>query len=118
VGRKEEERLYYSISEVSRLVGVKPHVLRYWETEFPGLAPPKNRAGNRSYRQRDVKMLLAIRELLYTQGYTIAGARKKLAGGRKDLLAQAEIPFTAGKRREDLRRLREGLREALRILEE
>ena len=71
---------YFTIGEVSELCGVKPHVLRYWETEFPMLAPQKNRAGQRTYRRRDVEMALRIKELLYDEQYTIAGAKKKLAG--------------------------------------
>ena len=67
-------KLYYSISEVAELVSVKPHVLRYWETQFKMLRPRKNRAGNRSYRVKDVKMALRIRKLLYDEGFTIAGA--------------------------------------------
>jgi len=72
------QKLYYSISDVSRLTGVKPHVLRYWESEFPELRPGKNRAGNRTYRPKEVKMVLLIKRLLYDERYTIQGARKKL----------------------------------------
>lgn len=71
-------KLYYSISEVSEMTGVKPHVLRYWESEFPDLRPKKNRAGNRSYRDKDIRMVSTIRDLLYKQGYTIQGARNQL----------------------------------------
>jgi DNA-binding transcriptional MerR regulator len=71
-------KLYYSISEVSEMTGVKPHVLRYWESEFPDLRPKKNRAGNRSYRDKDIKMVSTIRDLLYKHGYTIQGARNQL----------------------------------------
>ncbi len=71
-------KLYYSISEVSEITGVKPHVLRYWESEFPDLRPKKNRAGNRSYRDKDIRMVGTIRDLLYKQGYTIQGARNQL----------------------------------------
>lgn len=71
-------KLYYSISEVAELTGVKPHVLRYWESEFSDLRPKKNRAGNRSYRDKDIRTVLAIRDLLYQQGYTIQGARMQL----------------------------------------
>jgi len=70
---------YFTIGEVSELCGVKPHVLRYWESEFPTLAPQKNRAGQRVYRKRDVEMALRIKELLYDEQYTIAGAKKRLA---------------------------------------
>jgi DNA-binding transcriptional MerR regulator len=72
------EKLYYSISEVAQFTGVKPHVLRYWETEFPTLRPKKNRAGNRSYRTRDIEEVLTIKKLLYEDGFKIDGARKLL----------------------------------------
>ena len=73
------EKLFFKIGEVCELTGVQAHVLRYWESEFPMLAPQKNRAGQRVYRKRDVEMALRIRELLYDDQYTIAGAKKKLA---------------------------------------
>jgi DNA-binding transcriptional MerR regulator len=71
-------KLYFSISEVAEMTGVKPHVLRYWESEFNDLRPKKNRAGNRSYREKDIRMVMAIRDLLYQEGYTIQGARLQL----------------------------------------
>jgi DNA-binding transcriptional MerR regulator len=73
------EKLFFKIGEVCELAGVQAHVLRYWETEFSMLAPQKNRAGQRTYRRRDVEMALRIKELLYDEQYTIAGAKKKLA---------------------------------------
>jgi DNA-binding transcriptional MerR regulator len=73
------EKLFFKIGEVCELSGVQAHVLRYWESEFPMLAPQKNRAGQRTYRKRDVEMALRIKELLYDDQYTIAGAKKKLA---------------------------------------
>jgi len=77
-------RLYRSISEVSELVGVKPHVLRYWETQFSMLRPKKNRAGNRMYRPEEVKLLLRIKELLYARRFTIEGAKKRLLEERRE----------------------------------
>lgn len=73
------EKLFFKIGEVCELAGVQAHVLRYWESEFSMLAPQKNRAGQRVYRKRDVEMALRIRELLYEDQYTIAGAKKRLA---------------------------------------
>ena len=73
------EKLFFKIGEVCEITGVQAHVLRYWESEFPMLAPQKNRAGQRTYRKRDVEMALRIKELLYEDQYTIAGAKKKLA---------------------------------------
>ncbi|MEO0249622.1 MAG: MerR family transcriptional regulator [candidate division WOR-3 bacterium] len=73
------DKLFFKIGEVCEICGVQPHVLRYWETEFPQLAPQKNRAGQRVYRRRDVEMVLHIKHLLKDEGYTIAGAKKRLA---------------------------------------
>jgi DNA-binding transcriptional MerR regulator len=73
------EKLFFKIGEVCELAGVQAHVLRYWESEFPTLTPQKNRAGQRVYRKRDVEMALRIKELLYDDQYTIAGAKKRLA---------------------------------------
>lgn len=72
------EKIYFKIGEVCELVGVQAHVLRYWETEFPMLSPQKNRSGQRSYRRRDVEIALRIKQLLYDELFTIAGAKKKL----------------------------------------
>lgn len=74
-------KLYYRIGEVSQIVGVEPHVLRYWETEFRSIRPQKSRKGQRIYSRRDVDKLLKVRDLLYTHGFTIAGARKRLRDG-------------------------------------
>ena len=76
------DKLYYSISEVAQHTGIKPHVLRYWEQEFPSLRPKKNRAGNRSYRKRDVEEVVTIKRLLYDDGFKIDGARKILKDRR------------------------------------
>lgn len=73
------EKLFFKIGEVCELTDVQAHVLRYWESEFPMLAPQKNRAGQRTYRKRDVEMVLRIKDLLYEDQYTIAGAKKKLS---------------------------------------
>ena len=73
--RPEVKKLYYSISEVSKLTKLKAYVLRYWETEFTQLKPSKNRAGNRTYRQKDIDLILKIKDLLYKEKYTIEGAR-------------------------------------------
>ncbi len=71
-------KLYYRIGEVAEIVGVETHVLRYWETEFRSIRPQKSRSGQRVYSRKDVEKLVRVRDLLYTQGFTIAGARKKL----------------------------------------
>ena len=72
------DKLFFKIGEVCDLVGVQAHVLRYWESEFPSFQPQKNRAGQRTYRRKDVEMALRIKALLYGEGFTIAGAKRKL----------------------------------------
>ena len=89
------DKIYFKIGEVCELVGVQAHVLRYWETEFPMLSPQKNKSGQRSYRRRDVEIALRIKQLLYNEMFTIAGARKKLQsesrdGGRSKAAAATE----------------------------
>lgn len=78
------EKIYFKIGEVCDLVGVEAHVLRYWESEFSMLSPQKNKSGQRSYRRRDVEMALRIKELLYKEMFTIAGARKKLQSEQRE----------------------------------
>ena len=78
---KHPVKLYYRIGEVSEIVGVEPHVLRYWETEFRSIRPQKSRKGQRIYSRRDVDKLITVKDLLYSHGFTIAGARKKLREG-------------------------------------
>tara|TARA_B100001540_G_scaffold56715_1_gene51207 strand:+ start:1630 stop:1965 length:336 start_codon:yes stop_codon:yes gene_type:complete len=77
--KSEIKKLYYSIGEVSKMVNLKSYVLRYWETEFKQLAPLKNRAGNRTYRQKDIDLIIKIKDLLYKKKYTIEGARSLLS---------------------------------------
>jgi DNA-binding transcriptional MerR regulator len=71
-------KLYYSIGEVSELTGIPAHVLRYWESEFPQLHPKKGRTGNRTYQEKDLEIVLKIKELLYDRRFTIAGAKTQL----------------------------------------
>lgn len=77
----EPRKLYYKIREVCKIVGVEAHVLRFWEKEFPALSPPKSKSGHRTYRPKDIELLLEIRRLLYDEGFTIAGARRRLGAG-------------------------------------
>ena len=86
------EKLFFKIGEVCELAGVQAHVLRYWESEFTMLAPQKNRAGQRVYRKRDVEIALRIKELLYDDQYTIAGAKKRLAN---DLRAGGKLKIAS-----------------------
>jgi DNA-binding transcriptional MerR regulator len=79
--RELPAKLYYRIGEVAGIVGVEPHVLRYWETEFRAVRPQKSAKGQRVYSRRDVETLLKVKELLYSHRFTIAGARRKLREG-------------------------------------
>ena len=129
------EKLFFKIGEVCELAGVQAHVLRYWESEFPMLAPQKNRAGQRVYRKRDVEMALRIKELLYEDQYTIAGAKKRLShelrGGAKiksigddegngaaesKIVSRTIAPRTA-EERQGLKQIAAELRELLSLLE-
>jgi DNA-binding transcriptional MerR regulator len=73
------DKLYFKIGEVARLTGVKPHVLRYWESEFRNISPVKSQGKQRLYRREDIELVLSLKDILYRQGYTIAGAKKLLA---------------------------------------
>ncbi|HSN83512.1 MAG TPA: MerR family transcriptional regulator [Polyangiales bacterium] len=72
------DKLFFKIGEVADIVGVKPHALRYWETEFPALRPKKTRGAHRQYSRKDVELAMLIRQLLHDEGYTIPGARKRI----------------------------------------
>ena len=84
------KKLYYSISEVSKLAGLEQYILRYWETEFEQLKPGKNRAGNRIYTNKDIKLILQIKRLLREEKYTIEGAKKILS----DLILEPGLQIT------------------------
>lgn len=77
------DKLFFRIGEVSQLVGVEPYVLRYWESEFPGLSPKKSNTGQRMFRRKDVELLLNIKHLLYNEKFTIEGARKALKAAKQ-----------------------------------
>ena len=117
-------KLYFRIGEVAKIVGVKPYVLRYWETEFSILKPGKTPSRHRLYRRRDVETLLDIKMLLYEEGFTIAGAKKKLKeneDGRedeKDLppLAPLEEPISALPQNHTHLQLLRSIRDDLRTL--
>ena len=85
------DRLYFKIGEVARLVGVKPYVLRYWETEFSVVRQGKTRSKHRLYRRKDVETLLEIRRLLYAERYTIEGAKRRLREGNARLPAAEDV---------------------------
>ncbi|HVS32459.1 MAG TPA: MerR family transcriptional regulator [Thermoanaerobaculia bacterium] len=121
-----EEKRLYKIGEVCRLADVQPYVLRYWETEFPPLAPNKSGGGQRLYTQREIDIILRIKQLLYTEGFTIAGAKKKLEaeleGGDLEATAPASAKTQARPKADAttkaLLTVKKELTEILRMLEE
>jgi DNA-binding transcriptional MerR regulator len=105
--RPVAQRQYYSISEVCDLVDLKPHVLRYWETQFGPLNPSKNRSGNRVYQKKEIRLILLVKHLLYEEKYTVDGARAKLdqlrrSGKLPDITARAMTHDTAALVRNEL----------------
>jgi len=131
--KKIPNKLFFKIGEVCEITDTQPYVLRYWESEFPALAPAKNSSGQRIYRRRDIETVLRIKQLLYDEGFTIAGAKKRL---ESEMQGRVETPqptptgngggasagAAAGEReaagRDDaIKQLREGLREILTLLE-
>ena len=102
--RELPAKLYYRIGEVAGIVGVEPHVLRYWETEFRSVRPQKSAKGQRIYSRRDVETLLKVKDLLYAHRFTIAGAKRKLREGGIE-----PPPPDGGASSEEVQRLRETL---------
>ncbi|MBN2373851.1 MerR family transcriptional regulator [bacterium] len=94
------KRMFYKIGDVSQILGVKPYVLRYWESEFKQIRPAKNRFGQRVYRQKDLVVLLRVKELLYKEKFTIAGAKKQLSAER--LIRQPAAEGSNGKGKEHI----------------
>ena len=111
---KRPQREFYSIGEVCDLFGIKPHVLRYWETQFPALSPPKNRAGNRVYRQKDLELIALIQHLVRDERYTLEGARARI----EELKQEGAAAETAGRalERSFVRSLRQELEEIMELL--
>lgn len=100
-------KLYFRIGEVAELVGVEPHVLRYWEREFRAIRPTKSAKGQRVYSRRDVENLMRVRELLYREGFTIAGAKKQLMRSGVEPRSEREAdPREAAKMRDQLSAIR------------
>ncbi len=122
--RKIPNKLFFKIGEVCEITDTQPYVLRYWESEFPSLAPAKNSSGQRIYRRRDIETVLRIKQLLYDEGFTIAGAKKRLeaeASGR-GATPQAQAETTTPETVEDparlaMREVRAQLREILTLLD-
>jgi DNA-binding transcriptional MerR regulator len=109
------EKLYFRIGEVARLCRLPAYVLRFWETEFPQLKPVKSSTGQRMYRRRDVESVVRIKQLLYEEGYTIAGARQHLRDEGKNDKKQVALPFMTSSPA-NLRQIRQGLQEILTIV--
>jgi DNA-binding transcriptional MerR regulator len=111
-------KLYFRIGEVAELVGVEPHVLRYWEREFRAIRPTKSAKGQRVYSRRDVENLMRVRELLYREGFTIAGAKKKLQRAGVEPRGAGDLdPRDAAKLREQLLTMRGEIEAFLEELE-
>jgi DNA-binding transcriptional MerR regulator len=127
--KKIPNKLFFKIGEVCEITDTQPYVLRYWESEFPALAPAKNSSGQRIYRRRDIETVLRIKQLLYEEGFTIAGAKKKLEAEMAGRVVTPMPPGEAlpagtptpdpgsGDRVAALRQVREQLREILTLLE-
>ena len=123
--RKVPNKLFFKIGEVCEITDTQPYVLRYWESEFPALAPAKNSSGQRIYRRRDIDTVLRIKQLLYEEGFTIAGAKKRL---ESELAGRVDTPIPPGAAeaagiaadesgRTALRQVRDQLREILTLLD-
>ena len=110
------KKLYYSISEVSEITKLKAYVLRYWETEFSQLSPPKNRAGNRTYRKKDIEIILKIKDLLYDKKYTIDGARNCLKDKDLDGSTNNNSAANLDKNKIILSKIKDELRSILSII--
>lgn len=112
------DKLFFRIGEVAKLCKLPAYVLRFWETEFPQLAPKKSSTGQRLYRQKDVENVVRIKKLLYEQGFTIAGARQHFKTEMKPTKNQVALPFVVSSRprNQELKQVRAGLQEILGIL--
>ena len=119
------KKIFHKIGEVCEITDTQPYVLRYWESEFPALAPAKNSSGQRIYRRRDIDTVLRIKQLLYEEGFTIAGAKKRL---ESELAGRVDTPIPPGAEaaaemppddtsRGALRQVRDQLREILTLLD-
>jgi DNA-binding transcriptional MerR regulator len=123
--RKIPNKLFFKIGEVCEITDTQPYVLRYWESEFPALAPAKNTSGQRIYRRRDIETVLRIKQLLYEEGFTIAGAKKRLEmemAGRQPTPSSAPPGGNGGDGKGDAARqaiheIRDQLREILTLLD-
>jgi DNA-binding transcriptional MerR regulator len=105
---------FLKIGEVAKLIGVKPHVLRYWESEFPSLRPRKNPSGQRIYAKADIEAIVKIKNLLYNQRYTISGAKKMLARHEQEILPSYPIENSFA---QEVKSLKRYIQELLKVLQ-
>ncbi len=109
--------MFFKIGEVSQLTGIKPYILRYWESEFRLVRPQKSKIGQRVYRRRDVELILRLKEVLYEERYTIEGAKKKIAQEMKQRELEQRVATQPVKLTEVLQRQEQGLKNIIKILE-
>ena len=110
------DKIYFKIGEVSEIVGVEPYVLRYWETEFELLKPSKAPSRHRLYKKKDVELLLEIKRLFYSEGFTIEGARKRLKETKKEEKTQLKLPLADQKYKSALSKIRKDLQSLRKLL--
>ena len=110
------DKLYFKIGEVGRIVGVKPYVLRFWETEFDLLKPGKAPSRHRMYKKKDVELLLEIKRLLYVEGFTIEGARKKLRENKKEERQQLKLALPDAAYKNALAKIKKDLQSLRKLL--
>lgn len=112
----DNNKLYYSISEVAEMVEVRAYVLRFWEKEFPTLKPKKNRGGNRIYQQREIDLINRIKNLLYEEGYTIEGARQRLKSRKSNgQLTLGTATKSNGELKAKIREIKKGLKDLQKL---
>lgn len=110
------DKLFFKIGDASSITGVKPHVLRYWESEFKALRPIKNKAGQRVYRKKDIELIFEIKKLLYEESFTIAGARRKLMRSGAAREDQLPLSFMSNKMSQTLGYLKKELQSILDLI--
>ncbi|MBT4291972.1 MerR family transcriptional regulator [bacterium] len=112
------DKMYYSISEIAEYTGIEPHVLRYWESEFPTLKPKRSRSGTRTYQKKDIEEISAIRRLLHEQGYKIEGARKMRRREISELRSDDSIQVKKQTAASDNTQIKQKLADILKLVQE
>ena len=110
-------KMFFKMGEISELTGIESHVLRSWEGEFPMLKPKKNRSGHRTFSREDIELVLRIKRLIHEEGYTVAGAKKKLEEGEQVVEVRPELALNKQKLVEDVREVKLLLENVLNILD-